>query len=293
MSNPLIGGQAVIEGVMMRGKKMISIAVRRPDGDIALLKEHITPTSEKIKILSLPFLRGTAVLVDALFLGIKALSYSANEALGEEENLTPWNMAVAFTLAIGMFVLLFIFLPLSLAQITSKFYNNNVIMFNLIEGLVRIAIFLGYIWIISLFPDIKRVFQYHGAEHKTIHAYENNDPLTPQEAKKYTTLHPRCGTSFLMVSMIIMIILYSFLGRPSFLVRFASRILLIPVVVGVSYEFLKFSAGNLKNIFVKILIAPGLWLQKLTTKEPDEKQLEVAIEALKAVLEEEGILYRV
>ncbi len=293
MSNPLIGGQAVIEGVMMRGKNLISVAVRRPDGGISLMKEHIIPTSKKIKVLGLPFLRGTAVLADALYLGIKALSYSANEALGEEEKLNAWSMTVAFTMAIGMFILLFVFLPLSVAQITSKFYANNVIMFNLVEGLVRIAIFLGYIWIISLFPDIKRVFQYHGAEHKTIHAYENNVPLTPEEAKRYTTLHPRCGTSFLMVSMIVMIILYSFLGRPSFLIRFTSRILLIPVVVGVSYEFLRFSSDNLKNIFVKILIAPGLWLQKLTTKEPDEKQLEVAIEALKAVLDEEGVLYRV
>ncbi|HID15345.1 MAG TPA: DUF1385 domain-containing protein [Candidatus Atribacteria bacterium] len=293
MGNPLIGGQAVIEGVMMRGKNMISVAVRRPDGDIALLKRHIVPMVQKYKILGIPFLRGTAVLVDALYLGIKALSYSANEALGEEENLSGWNMALAFILAIGMFVALFIFLPLSVAQITSKIYHNNVILFNLVEGVVRIAIFLAYIWIISLFPDIKRVFQYHGAEHKTIHAYENGDPLIPDEVKKYTTLHPRCGTSFLMVSMVIMIVLYSFLGRPSFLIRFLSRIALIPVVVGISYEFLRFSSENLKNIFVQMLIAPGLWLQKLTTKDPDSKQLEVAIEALKAVLDEEGILYRV
>lgn len=279
------GGQAVIEGVMMRGKKDIAIAVRKPNDEIIVEQNPIKSVTEKFPFLKWPFFRGSVALVESMIIGIKALSFSANQSVEEEqEQLSSWEMIVTLGVAFAMGILLFVAVPATFARVLYSL--KSVVLINTLEGLFRISIFLIYVLAISRMKDIQRVFQYHGAEHKTINAYEAGEELTVENVKKYTKIHPRCGTSFLLIVMVIMIIVFGFLGKPPLLTRIAYKIILLPVVAGISYEFLKFSSKHMDSKIMRTLIAPGLWLQNLTTREPDEKQIEVAVTALKAVLPE-------
>ncbi|HHW03906.1 MAG TPA: DUF1385 domain-containing protein [Thermoanaerobacterales bacterium] len=278
---PNIGGQAVIEGVMMRGPKFTAIAVRKND-EIIIKKEENRSLSDKYKFLKLPILRGMLSLVEMLIVGIQALSYSASMAGDEEEKLSSKDIALALLSAIGFAVLLFIIIPTAAVKLIGENVKSP-FWLNMIEGILRILIFLAYLLIITSMKDIRRVFEYHGAEHKVVHCYEHDEKLTPENAAKYTTLHPRCGTSFLMVVMVVSILLFSLLGWPGIIMRILSRVFLLPLVAGISYEFIRL-AGRSSSPVVNILNKPGIWLQKLTTREPDESQLEVAIAALKSVL---------
>ncbi|MDI3481508.1 MAG: hypothetical protein PWQ97_1163 [Tepidanaerobacteraceae bacterium] len=278
---PSIGGQAVIEGVMMRGPKYTAIAVRKND-EIIIKKEENRSLSDKYKFLKLPILRGMLSLVEMLIIGIQALSYSASIVGDEEEKLSSRDVAFALLFAIGFAVLLFIIIPTAAVKIIGGNVESP-FWLNMIEGVLRIFIFFAYLFIITSMKDVRRVFEYHGAEHKAVHCYEHDEKLTCENAAKYTTLHPRCGTSFLMMVMIVSILLFSLLGWPSIAVRIISRIILLPLVAGVSYEFIRL-AGKSSSPVVSIINKPGIWLQKLTTREPDESQIEVALEALKSVL---------
>lgn len=279
---PKIGGQAVIEGVMMRGPKTTAVAVRKND-DIVIKTQENRSLQDKYKFLKLPILRGVVALIEMLVLGIQTLSYSASVAgLEDEEELTGKDIAFALVSALGFAVLLFIVLPTLAVRYISGNLQNSFLL-SLVEGLIRIAIFVTYIAVISLMKDIRRVFEYHGAEHKVVHCYENNEKLTPENAQKYSTIHPRCGTSFMMIVMVVSILLFSFMGWPGVILRIVSRIVMLPIVSGVSYEFIRL-AGKCNNPIIRILNASGMWLQRLTTREPDKAQLEVAIAALKSVL---------
>ncbi len=278
-----VGGQAVIEGVMMRGPNYWAIAVRKPDGEIELKKEKLKLLSEKSKFFKLPIIRGFMMLLSALILGIKALNFSANIAMEEEEEeISDWHIYLTIFIAFGVGILVFFLLPL---YITKLFDFKNYLIFNIVDGVIRIIFFLAYLIFISFFKDIKRIFEYHGAEHKAIYTYEKGEELTVKNALKYTTLHPRCGTSFLIIVFIISIFIFSLIPKSSpFYIKVLSRVVLIPIIAGISYEFLKLSDKLKNNFLMKIFIAPGLWLQKITTKEPDENQLEVAVVALKEIL---------
>lgn len=281
-----IGGQAVIEGVMMKGRKGWSVAVRSANGEIHIKKE---PLNELPFFLKLPLIRGFSSLIHALILGIKAIEYSASKVY-EEEGKQLSNISIFLTILTSMLlgIALFILLPLYLTKIIGALFPqilNNSLLFNLVDGIIRILFFLLYIIIIGLWKDIRRIFEYHGAEHKVIHAYENGNDLSINNIKKHSPLHPRCGTSFLLIVMVISILTFSFIPKElPFIYKFLSRIILIPLIAGISYEFLKLSAKIKNNPIVKILIQPGLMLQKLTTREPDESQIEVAIKALEEVL---------
>lgn len=280
------GGQAVIEGVMMRGPKILSIAVRRPDDTIITDLRPVKSIVQKMPFLKWPGIRGIVVLFEALVTGIKALSYSANQALDEEEELTKKEIVLTMLAALGLALALFVALPTAVthwaaAAVVDPFWNN------VIEGIIRLAVFLAYIVAIAKMEDIQRVFQYHGAEHKVINAYEAGVPLEVNKIQSFPTLHPRCGTSFLLIVMLVSIFIFALLGHQEHIWwRILSRILLMPVVAGVSYELLKLSGKHASNVFCRLAIAPGLWLQKLTTQQPDDSQVEVAVQALKAVLEE-------
>jgi len=277
------GGQAVIEGVMMRSSDKYAIAVRKPNEEISVKVGNVKSLAQKIKFLKLPVFRGIINLIESLTLGFKALTYSAEQATGEEERLNPKEMFFTILLALGLFILVFIVLPTGIARYLDK-YLTNVMIYNIFEGFLRISIFLIYLFVISKMPDIRRVFEYHGAEHKVIYAYEAGKDLNVKNVKEYSTLHPRCGTSFIFIVLIISILVFSLLGKQSLLLRIAYRIAIIPFIAGISYEILKLSANNLNKPLVRWLVTPGLWFQKLTTKEPDEKQIEVAISALVGVL---------
>jgi uncharacterized protein YqhQ len=289
-----VGGQAVVEGVLMRGGNKLAIAVRDPFGNIIVKEEIVESYTKKHKILNLPLIRGSVVLFETTVLGLKALNHSANIAVQDEEHkeekLGFFSILGTIALSILMALFLFKFVPLSIAQLASM-YNpsfNNRILFNLTEGLAKIGILIGYIYVISLMADVKRVFQYHGAEHKVVNAWENNDL---ENAKKYSTLHVRCGTSFILFVVFLSIFVYLFLPvTMNFWAKYGLRILLLPVIAGVGYELIKFSPKYEKNILFKMIIAPGLWLQKLTTREPDEHQIEVAKTALMAVTKKEVVL---
>ncbi|MFZ5752968.1 MAG: DUF1385 domain-containing protein [Bacillota bacterium] len=286
------GGQAVIEGVMMRGRKNLAIAVRRAPNDIVLETQMISSIAERYPFLKWPVLRGFIALVEAMVIGVRALTYSANQVVegeGQGESIGPWEMAFTVAFSLGMGIGLFFLLPAGLAHLLER-YATNAAWQNLIEGIFRITIFLVYVVGISFLKDIQRVFQYHGAEHKVIHTYEAGEALTVENARKFSTLHPRCGTSFLLVVMVISILVFSLLGKTTIWIRLLSRIVLLPVVAGLSYEFIKAAGRHQNNPVMHILSLPGMWLQKLTTREPDDEQLEVAIRALNKVLEtEEGV----
>ncbi len=281
-----VGGQAVIEGVMMKGLKTV-VAVRKKDGTIVVSDygQMVRPTGWK----GWPFIRGTFVLYDSLVSGIKALNLSANISGDENSQLSTKDIFFALLVAFGMAIGLFSILPVLITSIFAPLRQNG-FWFALVEGGIRTVIFLLYIWVIAMFPDIKRVFQYHGAEHKSVFTYEAGEALTVENARKYSTLHPRCGTSFLMITMIAAIIVFSIVGGldPTMNIwwKFVSRIVLIPVVAGLAYEFQRITAKHLDNVFFRALAKPGLWLQKFTTKEPDDAQLEVGLAALKASLNE-------
>lgn len=277
------GGQAVIEGVMMRGPREMAVAVRKPAGEIVLEKKPVSSLAQRYPFLKWPLLRGVLALFEALVDGIQVLALSANLALDEEEEtLSAKEIALTIFFAVGLAVLLFIVIPTAGAYLTRNFFHP--FWQNLAEGFLRLGIFLAYVLSISHLNDIKRVFQYHGAEHKVIHTYEAGEELTVENAKKHTTLHPRCGTSFIIIVLMLTIFIYSVLHVPSLWYRLLSRILLLPLIAGLSYELLKWTSRHTSHGLVKILMAPGLWVQKLTTREPDDSQLEVALAALQAVL---------
>ncbi|MBW2971962.1 DUF1385 domain-containing protein [Candidatus Woesearchaeota archaeon] len=276
-----VGGQAVIEGVLMKNEEKIAIAVRRPDRKISIKKETMTPVSKKIKFLGWPFFRGIVNLIEMLVVGIRALNYSANESLGEkEEKISKTEFAITTIIAIAVAVGIFILLPLYLTKIT----QTQGILFNLIDGVIRVVIFILYILAISLMKDVRRLFEYHGAEHKTVNCYEDGKSITAANVKKYTTVHRRCGTTFLLIVLIISIIIFSLIVTDSFWIKFGGRIVLLPVIAGIGYELLKLGAKFPNSFLLNILVWPGLALQKMTTREPDKKQIEVAIAAFKAVV---------
>ncbi len=283
-----VGGQALIEGVMMRSPFRLAMAVRKPNGDIALEVKEQKPITKRYPFLSWPVIRGIVSLIDSLVVGIKALSYSASLALDEEEEkLSSMDIGISILLALGIFVGLFVALPTFLSSLVDQFISSTFV-YNLVEGLIRIGIFLAYLLLISQMKDIKRVFEYHGAEHKAIFTWENGEELTPENARKFTTLHPRCGTNWLIIVLIISIFAFSFLGRPGLTMRVVSRILLIPLVAGLAYEAIKFLSRYQDNHLAYILTLPGLLLQRITTREPDDSQLEVAFTALKGSLREDN-----
>lgn len=280
------GGQAIIEGVMMRSPFKYAIAVRKPDKEIILKTGKLRSLSNRIKFLKWPIFRGIVNLIESLTLGLKALTYSAEQATGEEDKINNVEMFFTILIAFVLFILIFIALPTTIARYLDK-YLSSLIVYNLFEGMLRIGIFLFYLYFISKIKDIKRVFEYHGAEHKVIYTYEAGEELNVDNVKKYSTLHPRCGTSFIFIVLIISILVFSLLGKQTLLLRITYRVIIIPLIAGLSYEILKLSAKNMDKIFIKWLVMPGLWFQKLTTKEPDEAQIEVAIKALKGVLPEQ------
>lgn len=287
-----VGGQAVIEGVMMRGPGKIAVAVRKPNGEITVDLKPAGSISDRYPILNKPFLRGVVSLVESLGYGMKALSFSAQVSGDEEdgeESMSSLEMAGTMAVSIGLAVLLFVVLPTGAMKLLQ---NQGVgpMVLNLCEGLMRLAIFLLYIWGISRQKDIQRVFQYHGAEHKTIYTYEHGLPLRVENVRPFSTLHPRCGTNFLMIVMLIGIFIFAFLGWPSLWERILSRIMLMPVVAGISYEIIRFAGKHMDKAWVRAAILPGLALQKLTTRQPDDDQIEVAIASLKAVLPPEEII---
>jgi uncharacterized protein YqhQ len=280
------GGQAVIEGVMMRGKQVLAVATRKPNGEIATSIQplHSIYTGKWRKT---PLVRGIIALIESTVLGIQTLMYSANVALEEEEvKLSGWLMWGIILAALVFGIAVFFLVPL-FATNALRDHLQNSIVFNLIEGLIRVAIFVLYLYVIGLAKDIRRVFSYHGAEHKAINTFEAGEPLEVQYARKYSTANPRCGTSFLFAVLLIAIIVFSLVGKPSIGYMALSRVLLLPVIAALGYEFIYYTSRHANNIFMKILMTPGLWLQSLSTKQPDDKQLEVALAALKGVLSEE------
>ena len=299
MSYKAVGGQAVIEGVMMQGDKKKAVAVRTPDGEIKVKTERINSWVKNKHIDKIPFLRGMFILFETMIDGMKSLNYSSDiymEETGEEEEdaidrfikkmfgdkannvLIMVSMVIAVILSVGLFVML----PTFAGGFFAKFINNDVVL-NLIEGVIRILILFAYIYAISKNKDIERVYQYHGAEHKSIHCYESGKELTVENAREFKRLHPRCGTNFLFIVMATSIILFAFFGWPNPLMRILMRIVCIPVVAGIAYEIIRI-LGKYDNALTRMIAYPGMMLQYLTTKEPDDEQLEVAIASLKAVL---------
>jgi uncharacterized protein YqhQ len=287
-----LGGQAVLEGVMMRGVSTWAVAVRNPEGQIELSSESISPWATRHRLWRLPVLRGVVALGESLKIGFRALAISANAQLEEDEEGRKeeiggwmWGATIAFSLILA--VGLFFVVPVGLTSLIKDQLGSS-LLFWLIEGILRTAIFIGYIVAISRMPDLRRVFEYHGAEHKTISCYEAEDELVPARAKLYSRLHPRCGTSFLLIVMVLAIFVFAPIGLPAWYWLLASRILGIPLIAGLSYEVIKWAGKNRRKRWVRAVMWPGLMLQNLTTREPDEEQLAVAIAALEKVLAEEA-----
>ena len=289
----LVGGQAVLEGVMMRSPHAWGICIRKPDGSLATHSEPLEKLSDKHRWMAWPFVRGIMTLGQAMTLGFRALRYSADVALdqlpveeGKKTEISGWMIAVNLILSLGFFIFMYKFVPLLAATQLKNHYAafGNRILFNIVDGLIRIGLFLLFIWGISLWGDIKRVYQSHGAEHKTVFAFEANDPLTIKNAQSYTTFHPRCGTSFLMTVMLIAMVFYMLVPATTFWARFASRIALLPVIAAVSYEMIRFAAKHGSSLFA-LLTKPGLWLQRITTQPPSDDQVETAIAALNEAME--------
>ena len=282
-----VGGQAVIEGVMMRDAHRTATAVRLPNGEIDVETRTVSSIRDRYPVLNLPLIRGSVIMVESLVIGMRALSFSAQAAGEEDEQMTKKEIAMTILFALVLASILFIVIPTGAAHLAAA-YTDDPIVFNLIEGGIRLMVFLLYIWGISFMGGIRRVFQYHGAEHKTIHCYEAGEPLTVENVQKFPRLHPRCGTNFLLIVMVVAIVFHVFFGWPDLWLRILSRLAILPVVAGVSYEIIRF-AGRSENHLVHILITPGLWLQYLTTRPPADEMVEVAIESLKAVLPAEDI----
>jgi uncharacterized protein YqhQ len=289
-----IGGQAVLEGVMMRGPRNWAVAVRKPDGGIAHVGRPIDPLAARHWSLRLPIVRGVVALGESLAIGFRALSVSANYAAidaaegdPEPEEIGRWTLFFSFAVAIGFALMLFKVGPALLAD-TLPIRNGY--LFVVVEGLIRVTVFVGYLALLSLIPSLKRVFQYHAAEHKAINAYEAGEELTPEVTQRYSLIHPRCGTAFLLWVMVIGVFVFAFFGRPAWYWLIISRILLLPVIAGVAYELIRFAGKHQDNRALMTALAPGLWLQRLTTREPTLDQLEVSIRALREVLDHEGRL---
>lgn len=307
-----IGGQAVIEGVMMRGPKYIATAVRKPDCEIIVDKKENNLWIDKLKLKKIPIVRGLISFFESMIIGISSLMFSAkffdveeehqtnknNDEINtnkketkdnekKDETLSPWMITVSIITSLAFSIGLFILLPNFISSLVVP--QENVKLYNLLECILRMTIFLLYLFLVSQMKDIRRVFEYHGAEHKTIFCYEHGEELTILNVKKYSRFHPRCGTSFLLFVMIVSFIVFSIIGRnPNLFINLLYRLLVLPLVAGIAYEIIKFAGKRSENKIVSLLIQPGLWLQRLTTKEPDESQIEVAIESLKAVLPQNG-----
>ena len=288
-----VGGQALIEGLMIKSSKFISIGLRLPNDKIKVKVEKYVSITEKYKFFKLPFIRGIVILFEMLFIGMKGLIYSSNEQDDEEESLSFFS--IVLTIALSLFFALIIFkaIPLFVSKIIDNFFNLNVILLNLIDGFLRIGMFLIYIILISKMDDVKTLFAYHGAEHAVISCYENNKKLDYDNVKKFSTLHSRCGTSFLIITLVISIIIFSIIPfNMVYWKLFIYRLPLIIPIAGISYEILKISNKYSNYWFFKQIIKPGLWVQKITTNKPNKKQIEVAIETLKALLNEEKVDYK-
>jgi uncharacterized protein YqhQ len=289
----LVGGQAVVEGVMMRSPKGYSVAVRRQDGTVRVMKDLVLALGQKWKIFKAPIVRGVGVLGQALVLGIRALRFSTEEALAEESvkqdgkdpaQVSSWMIGGSLVLALGVNILIFIALPLVTTKlIQSEIGFQSFLLFNGIDGAFRVLVFVAFLYIVSLMKDMNRVFQYHGAEHKTVYNFESRQTLNVANAQKFSTLHPRCGTSFLLVVMIVSILVFSIAHFDSFTGKLLSRIVLLPLVAGISYEIIRYSAKHPKSV-LRVVTLPGLLLQKITTKPPDDTQVEIAIRALEEAL---------
>jgi uncharacterized protein YqhQ len=294
-----VGGQAVIEGVMMRSKNNVVTAVRKK-GKIIYKEDKL---KKKSKFSQLFFVRGISNLIEMLIIGVKTLNWSAAQQVDDEEDLSSWAVTLTLIIAFAFGIVLFVLLPYALTYLLGLKETQNPVWFNIIDGIIKVGILILYLYLISLMKDIKTVFQYHGAEHKAVFCYEDNKKLTVENAKKYSTFHPRCGTAFLMIVIIIGIFLFSFIPALTELIYpnidninwilkrtilFITRILLLPIVAGFSYEILKFGAKHQDNPIFRTLTLPGLWIQKITTQQPNKKQLEVAIAALKKVLKLEN-----
>ena len=290
-----IGGQAVLEGVMMRSPSSWAVAVRKPDGKIAQVVNKIDSPMAKRRIWRLPVIRGVIALGESLAIGFRALAISANYAAQDEQaaaegeevktELSRGSLIFAFAIAIGFAIALFKVTP---AVITNLLPIGDSKEFVVVEGAIRVCLFIGYLALISLLPDLRRVFQYHAAEHKAINCYEAGDELTPENVQKHSLIHVRCGTAFLLWVMVIAIFVFAFLGHPGWFWLIASRILLLPLIAGLAYELIRFAGKHANNRVVRWLLAPGLWLQRLTTRQPSLDQLEVSIRALQQVLEREA-----
>jgi len=279
---PMIGGQAVIEGVMMKGPERIATAVREPSGSISLRVDPVHSIGERFPILKKPLLRGVVALGEALVYGLKALSFSAQAAGEEGEELSTKEIAMTMAGAFGLAVLLFVVLPTYAAKFIHEAVTDPRLL-NLFEGVLRLVIFFAYVVAISSMSDIRRVFQYHGAEHKTIFAYEAGLPLSVETVRPFGRLHPRCGTNFLFIVMLVSIFMFAFLGWPDLWLRILSRVILLPLVAGIAYEIIRFAGNNCEKTWVSLCMKPGMWLQYMTTREPSDDQIEVAICALEAV----------
>ncbi len=285
------GGQAVIEGVMMRGESNLAISVRRPDGKLDVKKQPL-PNIYKGRLKDLPLVRGVITLIETLVLGIQALFYSAQIASSEEgEQISTAALWGIVAVSVAFAVALFFIAPLLITRYFDIYIASDLIS-NIIEGFVRIGIFILYLKLIGLLPDIKRVFAYHGAEHKVVNAYEAGCPLELEAIKSYSTAHARCGTSFIFAVLIIAILIFALLGRPSLWLRILSRIVLLPVIAALGYELTRFAARHTRNILFRILLAPGLMLQSMSTREPDDSQLEAAMSSLNEVIESDKLLQK-
>jgi uncharacterized protein YqhQ len=287
-----VGGQAVIEGVMMRSPNSMAIAVRKPSGEIVVKRERLDFFSEKKFFSKLPLIRGVMNLLSALVLGMKALNFSANQSLEEEKEVSPWTMGLTFTFALCFGIFLFFLVPLFLTKwlrFAIPMVSTSGILFNLVDGIIRLMIFLAYLWAISLFKEIRRIFEYHGAEHKSIFAFESGEALIADRVKGFSHLHPRCGTSFLLIVMVVSILVFALIPHQlSFGYKVASRVVFIPLIAGLAYEIIRFADRKREGKGMQYFIKPGLWLQRMTAREPSEDQIEVALCALREVLELEG-----
>ena len=280
-----VGGQAVIEGVMMRGVDWWSLAVRRPDDTIGVHEYPLTSLMKKYPVLKLPVLRGMIALFESLVIGIRALTQSANESLGEDEGeLGKKEIAVTLIIAFAFAIGLFFVAPLFLTVLLDHWLREG-FLFWLVEGFVRVGIFLVYLVVVTQLKDLRRVFEYHGAEHMSIHALEHGEELTVANVEKYRTLHLRCGTSFLLIVLVVSIFVFAAVGRPDWYLLVLSRIVLVPLIAGISYEIIRFAGRHEGSRVVRVVMAPGLGLQWLTTKQPDSAQVEVAIAALEKIIE--------
>ncbi|NPV55950.1 MAG: DUF1385 domain-containing protein [Anaerolineae bacterium] len=283
---PSYGGQALIEGVLMRGANVVAAAMRAPDGKIFVQQERLSGIYQS-SIRKIPFLRGLIILWDSLVLGTKFLTASANVQTGEDEKIEGLPLYATLAVSFSIAIIFFAIIPAVLAQVFEQHIFQNVLVGNLVEGIIRLIIVICYIWLIGKMPDIQRVFAYHGAEHKTINAYESRAELKPEVVKNFSLEHPRCGTSFILTLVFVSIIVFAFIGSQTIIMRLVTRVILLPVIVGFAYEYIRFAASHLDNPIIRTMIKPNLLLQRLTTREPSIDMLEVAIQAFNTMKTEE------